>query len=83
MRHSIQNAHAGIHGEYMAPRRSRLQRAIWTAGTTYKEKNKSKGKSKNAAKKKHSRREDSLAYANGIDCARGSQKPEKQKQFIA
>jgi hypothetical protein len=34
MRHPIQNAHAGMHGEYMAPRRSRLQRAIWTVGTT-------------------------------------------------
>lgn len=40
MRHPIQNAHAGMHGEYMAPRRSRLQRAIWTVGTTYKEKSK-------------------------------------------
>ena len=67
----------------MAPRRSRLLRAIWTVGTTYKEKRKSKGKSKNAAKKKHDRREDSLAYANGIDCVRNPQKPKKQKQIIA
>lgn len=51
-------------GEYMAPRRSRLQRATWTAGTTYKEKNKSKNKSKNAAKGKTS-------SVRGQSCLRG------------
>jgi hypothetical protein len=46
-------------------------------------KTKARTKAKTQLKKKLSRREGSLAYANGIDCARGSQKPEKQKQFIA
>jgi hypothetical protein len=81
MRHPIQNAHAGTHGEYMAPRRSRLQRAIWTAGTAYKEK--SKSKSKNAAKEKHPWRAGRFAYANGVGCVRTPEKPEMQKPIIA
>jgi hypothetical protein len=44
---------------------------------------KSNYKSKNAAKGKTSSRAGRLAYANGLDCVRNPQKPEKQKQFIA
>lgn len=37
-----------LEGEYMAPRRSRLQRAIWTVGTTCKGNSKKHGSSRDA-----------------------------------
>ena len=44
---------------------------------------KARAKAKTQLRKKHSRRVDSLACANGIDCDRNPQTPEKQKQIIA
>jgi hypothetical protein len=83
MRHPIQNAHAGTYGEYMAPRRSRLQRAIWTVGITLIGRT-TKAKNKNAAKrKKHHGRAGRLACANTGGCAGISEQPEKQKQTTA
>lgn len=80
MRHPIQNAHAGTHGEYMAPRRSRLLRAIWTAGTTYKEK--SKNITRKNTSRDRSRVPSAAAAVKGLRSLRVNGSYEKHSLFM-